>query len=189
MEKVTEKLKSKYKNDAKGKVYLFVIKANELALANSYKKFTVDTGAKPVESYVQNRLDSIFMTEGVGYWSKDYKGFEELLALAKLAQLDINEGVYSIEVIEFLEAALKSYMPKGEKRVEEKKPEFSPFMQTHLPEGVTGTKLKKSKEDYLRELEEEEALSGLDTSLLDDDNEEDVKEGEEGSTGSDMNLL
>ena len=186
MEKFTNKLKAKHK-DLKGKIYLFVLKANEIALANSYKKFTIDAGAKPMASYVENRLDSVFMTEGQGFWSKEYKGTDELLALVKAAQLDINDGIYSIEVIELIEGAMKSYLPKGEKRVEEEKPKFSPLEQTHIPEGVTGAKLKKAKLDEVKALEEEKDMLDIDLSLLDDD--EDVKEEEEGQVGNDMDLL
>ena len=186
MEKFTNKLKAKHK-DQKGKVYLFVLKANEIALANSYKKFTIDAGAKPMPAYVENRLDSVFMTEGQGYWSKDYKGFDELLALTKAAQLDINEGVYSIEVIELIEGAMKSYLPKGEKRVEEEKPKFSPFLETHIPEKVTGKQIVDASKKARKEQEEEASLLDADMDLLDDDS--DVPEGEEGQTDDNMDLL
>ena len=168
MEKITEKLKTKYKNDIKGKVYLYIIKANELAFANSYKGISIDKDVRVINEYIQNRLDSIFMTEGLGYWHKEYKGFDRLLDLAKLAQSDINGGIYSIAVIILIEAALASYMPKGEKRVEEVKPQFTPLVQTVVSEGVTGAKLVKQKEQEERELEEEEEQEAFDTEALED---------------------
>lgn len=110
MKKLTAELKSKYSKDSKGKTYLFLIEANRISFENLYEGFTIDTGIKQIENFVNTKIDSIYSESGP-FWSNDFRGFDEIYSKAKLAVNSIVENEYNQSIIDFVQSSIKSYIP------------------------------------------------------------------------------
>lgn len=113
---ITEKMKEQFGKNTKGTVYLFLVQANNLSIANQYNQFSVDTGVRSPENYINNRIEELFNEQTGAYWKDEYKGYENILEKARVAKDDIIKGTYSLAVIEFVEAAIRSYVPKQAER-------------------------------------------------------------------------
>lgn len=175
MIKLTDGLKAKYAGDLKGQVYLFIIAANELALANEYKHLKTDTGLKEPLSWINEKLESI-TKQGTGpYWNDDFAGFETILEKARQAKPFIVSGEYNEIVADFLDNVLLSHIPKTSSAVIREPEKVIPPAPENkevieLPIGHTGKDLHKAK---LKSIEIEEEIAALSQvgSVLDDEDD------------------
>lgn len=168
MEAITNGLKNKMIKTPKGLVYLFIIEANQIALAAQYADFSIDTGIKSVDVYVNNRLDIAFNRKNGYFWSETFQGFEEIRSFARAAKDDIVEQRYTPKVREFIVAAIKSYIPKGEKAEIKETVVVTKDVTAEMivPQGVSGNELRRNKlaeigigksiDDYSSMLDDEE---------------------------------
>ncbi len=145
MEKYSERLWEKHSATPKGKLYCYLVAANDAAYTNQYKNFTLDKEYTVLTAYINNRLEEIFGKSGA-YWTLEYKGYSELLEKGRAAQDDIEKGYYTQSVVEFIETAVKSYLPKGTPREEKKEIQLPPIKKnTIVAEKVTGKQLVNAK--------------------------------------------
>ncbi len=191
MKKLTEDLKRKHISSQKGKVYLYLIEANRIAFENGYNGLAFDIGVKTIESFINGKIDSIFDEKTGAFWSKDYKGFDEVYQKAKAAQQDIVNDEYSDNVVEFIKAAIKSYLPKIDESRLRGQYSVIPVPKTeeddkitYLEQGITGKKKELEEEKQAIEKQKIRELSkGLGSSaasLLDgEEEEEEIEEIEE----------
>jgi hypothetical protein len=183
------------KKSPKEALYVFLVEANKIALANDYKRFSIDTGVKEVDFFVNSKIDTIY-DKGKGIFFKDeFLGYEQIREKALLAKDDILNDSYTVAVIEFIEAAIKSYLPKSEKPkivdiepvtlLEMAKEQNKP--QVIIEEGLSAK--KKAEKDM--ENEGFEDLGALASSLDDEEEidedfvEEEVEEGFDFDAGAD----
>lgn len=186
MLKLTDKIKQENKESLKGKVYIFILAANDLALANNYKYLKTDTGIKQAETWINLKLDEITKPHTGQFWDEKYVGWEKILEAGRLAKQDIQDGNYTPIVAEFLDTVLMSHVPKASLKGQSSqvKPqtlknvlevERGEKIPTFIDERVTGAKLKKEvalEEEFDESLDE---LEGLDD-LLDEEIEEELEE-------------
>lgn len=203
MKKLTEDLKKRAKTDKKSQVYCFVIEANRIGFEHQYRNFgNFDTGVKTIESFINNKIDSIFDEKTGSYWSEKFRGFEEIYSLAKLAKQSVIDNTYDESIINLIKGAIKSYVPAiDESRL---KGQYSVIPvkvtkeenETFLEQGITGQKLVKMREEekeyqqkLIDEANERSQMMGLVDSLDDDDEEEEEIEEIEFSEEQKSNIL
>jgi hypothetical protein len=178
VQKLSESQKAKYLKTLKGKVYIFIIEANQLAYENLYTNMLPEMDVRDMNTYIDNKLNYIFNEQTGAYWREDFRGFDAIYEAAKNARQDIINQDYSVKVMQFLEAAIRSYLPKGEKRAEEIVVIPAPTeVGKIIDEGVTGKQLEKQKNQELAQIEEIENLQDLDD--LDDLNKDEFSELQE----------
>jgi len=186
MKKLTAELKSKYSKDSKGKTYLFLIEANRIAFENLYEGFTIDTGIKQIENFVNSKIDTIY-ADGGPFWSNDFRGFDEIYSKAKLAVNSIVENEYNQSIIDFVQSAIKSYIPAIDELRLKGQSSVIPIKHTEdetitfLKLGETGAqKIAREEREANEEirLEEERTNRGslLDMAVSLDDEDEDEDE-------------
>jgi hypothetical protein len=175
MRKITEKLKSKFKGTKKGIVYLFLIEANNIAIREQYEGFNSDFGVKTPEAFINSKIDEIYKDGSGPFFKEDYKGFDEILNSAQIAKESIINGEYNMSIINFINSAIKSYVPK-QIRVTEVPIEASTLLEIakeqNRPERLKVERVKKERK------EKENFTLGLGT-LLNDEEEFEEPEAEE----------
>jgi len=97
----------------KGIIYLFLVAANKIAMRNQYSGFTIDSGVKEMDFFINSRVESIYNNGSGPFFREDFIGFEEIRDKALAAKDDIISNNYSTDVVDFIESALKSRIPSG----------------------------------------------------------------------------